>query len=321
MRQSAHEEGVREERIQELERRWRAVAELLPGCKPYENRRPCRIKTAEDGLSFVEVLEGRFPGKLSREEWLAVFDEGLMLSRQGEVIRDAFLRVEAGSQYVRLLPGWVEPPVATDLRVIAEDEVLLIVDKPAPLSMHEGGRFHKNTLKAFMAEAWPELEANYTHRLDADTSGVLVCVKGRTYRNSLQKQFEEGAVKKRYLARVQGWPEWEEKLVTHPVSAEGREWGRMVEAETRLRVRSREEDGTTVIEVEPLTGRTHQIRVHLWQEGYPILNDRLYLPGGKRGVVEVADPGAQGLALRSWKISFDHPASGERVEYECEARI
>lgn len=310
-----------EERREELERRWALVAEALPGCVPYENQRPCRIKEAENGLTFLEVLERRFPGKLAREEWLKVFDEGLIRGINGEVIHKAYLIVEMGSQYVRLLPGWVEPPVATDLRVIDEDEVLLIVDKPAPLSMHEGGRFHKNTLKHFMAEAWPELQANYTHRLDADTSGLLVCVKGKRFRNALQSQFESGTVAKVYLARVQGWPEWEEKLVTHEVSAEGREWGKMVPAETRFRVRSRDADGTAVVEAEPLTGRTHQIRVHLWLEGFPIVGDRLYLPDGERGVVEVAPPGAPLLGLRSWKISFDHPATGERVAFQCEDRL
>lgn len=317
----AQEEGVTEERKDELEQRWALVASALPGCVPYVNKRPCRIKEAEDGLTFLEVLERRFPGKLKREEWGSVFDEGLIRNNKGEIIYQSDLKVEMGSQYVRLLPGWVEPPVATDLRVVYEDEVLLIVDKPAPLSMHEGGRFHKNTLKYFMEKAWPELQANYTHRLDADTSGLLVCVKGKRFRNALQSQFESGTVAKVYLSRVQGWPEWEEKLVTRAVSAEGREWGKMVPAETRFRVRSRDADGSAVVEAEPVTGRTHQIRVHLWLEGFPIVGDRLYLPDGERGVVEVAPPGAPLLRLRSWKISFDHPASGERVHFCCEERI
>ncbi|MGJ8726746.1 MAG: RluA family pseudouridine synthase [Roseibacillus sp.] len=286
------------------------------------NRRPCRIKAAEDGLTFIEVLAGRFPGKLSDEEWRKVFRDGLIVSNgTGEVIDDPELQVVTGHQYVRLLPEWVEPPVGTDLKVIYEDEVLLIIDKPAPLPMHEGGRFCKNTLMWLMNTAWPELDVRYAHRLDAETSGALVCVKGRKYRSAIQTSFEQGDVSKVYLARVQGYPRWEEKLIENTVPAEGRVWGKPLEAQTEMKVMERLDDGTTLIEARPLTGRTHQIRVHLWQEGLPIIGDRLYLAEGKLGKAEIAGLGAEPLALRSWKISFPHPMTGEMVSFEAEGRL
>ena len=314
--------SLEKERKLELEERWQAVCDPLPGCIPYLNRRPCRIKAHEGGLRFIEMLENRFPGKLSEEEWRQVFVRKEVVKKStGEAVLDPDLRVVTGHQYVRLLPDWTEPAVGTDLRVIAEDEVLLVVDKPAPLPMHEGGRFYKNTLMYLMGQAWPELEARYTHRLDAETSGVLVCVKGNRCRSVVQKSFEAGLVSKWYLARVKGHPDWEEKRVERTVPAEGRRWGKPLEACTDLRVLERALDGSSLVEARPLTGRTHQIRVHLWQEGYPLVGDRLYLEDGQLGEVEIAGLGAQDLALRSWRIEFPHPSSGQLVQFEGERRL
>ena len=309
-------------RNEELESRWRACCEPLPGGIPYLNRRPCRIKAAEGGKSFITVLAERFPGKLSDEEWRAVFRDGLIVSKAtGETINDPEVKVVTGHQYERLLPDWVEPAVATDLKVIYEDEVLLLIDKPAPLPMHEGGRFCKNTLMWLMGKAWPELDVRYGHRLDAETSGVLVCVKGREHRSSMQTLFEQGDVSKNYLARVHGHPEWDALLVDRAVPAEGRVWGKPLEARTELTVMERSEDGSALVEARPLTGRTHQIRVHLWQEGFPILGDRLYLADGHLGQPEIAGLEAQPLALRSWKIAFPHPATGKQISFEVERRL
>lgn len=314
--------GVESIRKEELEARWQACCDPLQGCIPYVNRRPCRIKASEGGRAFIEVLAGRFPGKLSQEEWRQVFREGLIVEKAtGEPVTEPNLRVITGHQYERLLPDWVEPEVATDLKVIHEDEVLLIIDKPAPLPMHEGGRFCKNTLMWLMSQAWPELDVRYAHRLDAETSGALVCVKGRNYRSAVQLSFEQGDVSKSYLARVQGWPDWEEKLVENTVPAEGRAWGKPLEAATEMKILERSANGTALVEACPLTGRTHQIRVHLWQEGFPIVGDRLYLPEEKLGVAEIAGMGAEPLALRSWKIAFPHPITGELVHFEAEGRL
>ncbi|MDP0490761.1 MAG: RluA family pseudouridine synthase [Verrucomicrobiota bacterium JB023] len=312
-----------EARRKELEERWRVVAESQPGCVPYLNRRPCRIRQHEDGLTVAEMLEGRFPGKLGLDGWREVIAKGEILTADNEVVHDPGMRVKAGDRLIRCLPEWVEPRVATDLRIVYEDDILLVVDKPAPLPMHEGGRFYKNTIAWMMREAWPEMGVQHGHRLDAETSGVLICVKTKAtvpgawkdWNNSVQGQFERGEVEKEYLALVHGSPEWEKKLIEHPVRQTGRDWGKPQESQTIGEVLERRGDGTTLMRMRPLTGRTHQIRVHLWEEGHSIVGDRLYLPDHEKGGFTIASPGEDGLCLRAWKLRMKHPLSGEAIEF------
>jgi len=192
---------------------------------------------------------------LSVAEWEKVFEQGQLVREDDQVpVNDPYVRVTAGHRYQRLLPDWVEPDTASDLQVVAEDDTLLILDKPGPLPMHEGGRFFKNTLKWLMAQAWPEMNVRYAHRLDAETQGLLVCVKGRA-----------------------------------------------------------------LVEARPKTGRTHQIRVHLWQEGHAIVGDRRYLPEHQVGEKEIGVKGDEPLCLLSAKVTFRHPSTQEELTF-CSER-
>lgn len=312
---------VTKARKNELEERWHLVADRLPGCRPYTNQRPCRIKAHEDGLTFVEMLELRFANRLTRQEWLAVFRDELILDCHEEVMTNPDHRVRAGEVFYRLLLDWIEPAMATDLEVIYEDEVLFVIDKPAPLPMHQGGRFFKNTLKSFMADAWPELDVRYTHRLDAETSGTLLCVKGEHYHHQVHGQFERGEIKKNYLARVQGHPAWEQQTIEIAIPRDGRPTGKILPARTEVTVRRRDEDGTALLEVEPVTGRTHQIRNHLWQVGFPIVGDGLYLVDGKKGKLAIGDRHSPPLKLRSWSLTCRHPVTEEALTFQCRERF
>jgi len=305
-----------QERKADLERRWQEAVTPLPGSVPYENRRPFRIRQREEGLSLLEIFLSRFPKGVREEYWLEVFDKGDLRDLENRVVSDPHLKPQAGVQFVRLMRDWVEPEVATDLKVVWEDEALLVIDKPAPLGMHEGGRFYKNTLSWMMAKAWPELDARYGHRLDSETSGVLLCTKCEEARRRLQRSFEAREVEKEYCAIVHGSPSWEQKLIENEVPTGGREDGALQSAQTEVKVLERRDDGTSVLSCRPLTGRTHQIRVHLWQEGLPIQGDGWYLPGGIRGEGLVFKLGESGLRLRSWKVGLKHPFSGEVVDFE-----
>ena len=123
---------------------------------------------------------------------------------------------------------------------------------------------------------------------------------------------------------VLGLPENDEFTLNDKISAEAGKLGAReideesgLESVTEFRVLGRnEDDGTSLLEVKPLTGRTNQIRIHLWQAGYPIVGDPLYLQGGARGECQTMAVGDPPMCLHAWKLSFNHPHSRERVHYE-----
>jgi 23S rRNA-/tRNA-specific pseudouridylate synthase len=160
--------------------------------------------------------------------------------------------------------------------------------------------------------------------LDANTSGLVVCARTRHFAKLLQPQFTRGEVEKAYLARVHGHPVEDAFTIDAPISEEATRLGaREIEddglaALTVFRVLRRDADGTSLLEARPLTGRTNQIRIHLWHAGFPITGDPVYLPEGRRGEVQTLAVGDPPMALHAWKLSFRHPRSGDRVAFEAE---
>jgi 23S rRNA-/tRNA-specific pseudouridylate synthase len=138
----------------------------------------------------------------------------------------------------------------------------------------------------------------------------------------LQRQFLEGKVDKIYRVRVLGHPEWDEKICVSSISPEPvGPGGRIVDEEdglaarTDFSVKERCADGTAWLEAKLGSGRTNQIRVHLWELGFPVVGDPCYLPGGKMGDKQTIDVGDAPMELEAWKLGFTHPVSGERMEF------
>jgi 23S rRNA pseudouridine1911/1915/1917 synthase len=166
-----------------------------------------------------------------------------------------------------------------------------------------------------LAPAGGPMRPGIVHRLDAGTSGLVVVAKTDQAYASLRALFRRHAVERRYLALVRGVATNDAFAVDAPL---GRRAARIVidategrRAETRFEVRERL-DTTTFLEAAPLTGRTHQIRVHLASVGHPIVGDRTYGGGGD-------DARRLGLGrpfLHAWRLSFEHPVTGERIERE-----
>jgi UPF0176 protein len=301
------------ERIAARHEALKRVTSPLPGSIPYENRRPLRIPGEHDGKAILEVLHSLFSH--SDFAWEELMANGGVLDPRGRPASPDQV-VRAGEEWIRVFPGTVEPDVNAAIEVLYEDEAILVLNKPAPLPIHSSGRFHRNTLTHFLHEAWHPEKPRPAHRLDANTSGIVVCARTRHFSKLLQPQFSRGEVEKVYLARVHGHPAEDEFTVDAAISDEACGLGaREIEAEgleskTVFRVIRRNEDGTALLEVRPLTGRTHQIRIHLWHAGYPIVGDPVYLPEGKRGdtqTLSVEDPPMQ---LHAWRIAFSHPLSG-----------
>jgi len=198
-----------------------------------------------------------------------------------------------------------------------------VIDKCAPLPVHPSGRFNRNTLEGILEVAYfPEM-LRPAHRLDANTTGLVVFARKQVYAKVLQSQFTAGTVKKTYLATVHGHPSWDSIDCDLAISKEPIHGGsRLIDphgqaALTRFRVRERLPDGRAMIEAMPETGRTHQIRLHLAALGFPIENDPLYLSGG--GAREQPDLELQtkAMGLHSWQLEFIHPITRFPVHFEA----
>ncbi len=298
------------------------VTTPLPGSIPYDNYRPLRITEAYDGATLIEALCGMF-SHISRERWETVCASGRMLNDYKRAL-SASETVRAGAKLIQLVPGTVEPEVNTDIRILHEDEAVIVLYKPAPLPIHPSGRFNRNTLKYLLAQVYHPQRPQPAHRLDANTAGLVVATRNRHFASLVQTQFANGEVKKTYLVRVIGLPSEDSFTCTAAIGSEpGVAGSRKVDEEegkaarTDFKVLRRLADNTTILEANPLTGRTHQIRIHLWQMGLPVCGDPVYLPDKQVGELQTLSVEEAPLCLFAWRLSFNHPVTGQRMNFEA----
>jgi UPF0176 protein len=295
----------------------------LPGSIPLENRRPVNISAAHDRSTLLKALIAMFP-QVAPAEWEARCDAGRFMNYGGTVRGKGHI-VRSGERVVQVFPPDVEPAVSAVIRVIYEDEALLVIHKPAPLPMHASGRFHRNTLQHILNEVYAPKYPRPVHRLDANTTGLVVFARTRHFCRLLQQQFLDGSVDKRYLVKTLGHPSEQTFFSTAAISSEPDVLGTRVIDEmdglasrTDFQVLDRHADGTALLEAKLDTGRTNQIRLHLWQLGWPVVGDPAYLPGREIGHTQTLDPSSPPLQLHAWKLAFRHPLSGEKMTFETE---
>ncbi len=263
---------------------------------------------------------------LSRTAVQRLITEGA-ITANGQIVQasdrvqsgDNILVVLAPPQAVSLLPE------AIPLDILFEDAHIVIVNKPAGMAVHPGaGRTSGTLVNAILAHCSDlagvggELRPGIVHRLDLDTSGVLVVAKHDRALRHLQRQFKSRTVEKHYTALVMGGIPQSEGLIEAPIARDKRHRKRMAVrgggkmARTRWRVSGHYQDDAmrvyTLVDVHLLTGRTHQIRVHFSWMGYPIVGDSVY--GPSRGTALVA---RQFLHARTLEI--DHPITEERLTF------
>jgi len=176
-----------------------------------------------------------------------------------------------------------EPPVTSlPIKIIFENDEMIVLDKPSSLAVHPSGRFRHNTVLFILEKEFDKKNLHLIHRIDRLTSGILILGKDTNSANKLSKFVREGNVKKTYLAQVKGQFPEEEQDVNQPLDSD-RESGIIEVNENGKQSRTlfkrlsyNPTKNTSIVKCKPLTGRTHQIRVHLKWLGYPIINDPLY---------------------------------------------
>ena len=302
----------------------RRATDPLPGSEPYDNYRPINVPAQCDGATLAEALAS-VVRHIPADEWAAECARGLVVDANLEPA-PATRIVRAGERFRHKFPDIVEPAVNGRIEILHEDEAIIVVNKPAPLPMHAGGRFNRNTLQFILNQVYHPEKPKQAHRLDANTTGVVLLTRTRRFAALLQPQFVRGEVEKVYLVRVQGQPATDVFACDAPISAEPGEVGtRSVDMEaglpsrTEFRVLRRHADGTALLEARPLTGRTNQIRVHLWHLGFPVCGDAVYLPGQALGTTQTLSVEAAPLCLHSWRVAFVHPLTGVRAEFRAPA--
>ncbi len=298
-----------------------------------------RITSSEAGRSLVDFLCSRFKYH-DRDRWIEIIREGSVTVNGAASGPDYPLKKNDMVSYTVVLR---EPPVDAAIAILHEEEAFLVAGKTGNLPSHADGNFIKNTfiyiLRRRMAEAGHRGPVKLVHRLDRETSGIMVVGKTDDAHRNLVKQFEEGTVEKEYLAVARG-----------PVAGESFEVGGAIAPDegssisirkkvvpegspgsrpafTRFEVIGRYA-GATLLRCVPATGRTNQIRVHLDHAGHPLVGDKLY---GRTDAqfLEFVRRARQGLfeplpwmeaprhLLHAAGLSFDHPVTKKRVSFEC----
>ncbi|WP_438863176.1 23S rRNA pseudouridine(955/2504/2580) synthase RluC [Neptunicella sp.] len=205
-------------------------------------------------------------------------------------------------------------------QIIYEDDVLIVVNKPSGMAVHGGSGLSFGLIEALRALRPDQRFLELVHRLDRDTSGILLVAKKRSALKSLHEQLRDKTVDKRYQALVNGhWPENRFK-VKAPLQKNVLQSGeRMVSvhpdgkpSETRFRILQQFEQAT-LVEASPITGRTHQIRVHCQHAGHSIACDDKY--GDKEFDQLMQQQGLKRLFLHAYRIAFVHPKEGTPVRF------
>jgi 23S rRNA pseudouridine1911/1915/1917 synthase len=225
-------------------------------------------------------------------------------------------------------PAPVEPEVPRELPVLHVDPLFYALDKPAGIPMHPTAKWHHSTVTAVLRERFPGEPLQITHRLDLETSGVVLVARTAEAAVALKRAFARRKVHKRYLAIVRGALEGE-GVIDAPLALAGglvrvkmavREEG--LPSRTRFSV-VRGNGEHTLVECWPETGRQHQIRAHLDHIGHPLVGDKLY--PDERVFADFQDHGFAAIAdrvelprqaLHAAELIFAHPASGEEVRVE-----
>jgi 23S rRNA pseudouridine1911/1915/1917 synthase len=287
------------------------------------------------GARLDKALAGLVP-TLSRERVKSLILEGHIKDRYGKAVLDPARKVQTGQSFILAIPEAIPAEAAAQdipLVIVYEDAALIVVDKPAGLVVHPAaGNLDGTLVNALLHHCSGQLSGiggvarpGIVHRIDKDTSGLLVVAKTDHAHEGLSRQFKDHSILRRYLALVSGQPSpaagtvetWIGRSDHNRKKMAVMREGRGKHAVTHYSMKERLK-GATLIECRLETGRTHQVRVHMAHIGHPLIGDPVY--GRIRGKFNNI-PAKQSLrrqALHAARLGFIHPLTGEKMEFESE---
>jgi 23S rRNA pseudouridine1911/1915/1917 synthase len=290
------------------------------------------------------VLADALPA-LSRSRLKGLINSGGVTRVDGGAptpVKGPSTKVKAGEVYAVVVPP-ARPAVPRaqeiPLSVVYEDTDLIVIDKPVGLVVHPAAGHPDGTLvNALLAHCGASLSGiggvtrpGIVHRLDKDTSGLMVAAKNDAAHNKLARQLETRTLERRYKALVWGWPSPRQGTIEGAIGRNPANRKKMAvvkkggkTALTRYRVLGPAGRKASLIECRLSTGRTHQIRVHMADIGHPVIGDPLYGGGSARRLKGAPEDIRQALApfnhqaLHAYLIGFRHPSSGDLLQFESE---
>ena len=300
-----------------------------------------RAAEADAGKRLDRVLANHLP-ELSRTRLKRLIETGQVI-HEGAVLRDPSLRVRYDQNFVVILPDIedaapVAQPIALDIRF--EDAHLIVIDKPAGMVVHPApGNLDGTLVNALLAHCGASLSGiggvrrpGIVHRLDKDTSGLMVAAKTEAAHHALSRDFAARRIHRAYTAFVWGVPQAPEGEIAGNIGRSGGNRkkmavvgdGRGKPAITRYRVERAFNAHAAQIECRLATGRTHQIRVHFAHLGHPLIGDPVYGSRAGRVVARTGPTGAQiaafpRQAMHARLLGFTHPIENRSLQFESPA--
>ena len=310
---------------------------------PEQNQEHHQVTAGEDdaGERLDRMLAARLEG-LSRSRLKALIEAG-MVSTGGATINEPSSRVKPGQTFAIVIPETIAAHPegqALALEIVYEDRDIIVVDKAAGMVVHPApGNPDKTLVNALIAHCGSSLAGiggvrrpGIVHRLDKDTSGLIVAAKTDAAHQGLVAQFADRSVERAYSALVWGLPNPAKGEISGNIGRNPRNRKKMAvlkrggrPAVTRYQVkRSLAGGAASLIECRLLTGRTHQIRVHLAERGHPVIGDPLYGRQHGRRVAQLPEPGRAAVkamnrqALHARTLGFRHPVTGEHCTFQSD---
>jgi 23S rRNA pseudouridine1911/1915/1917 synthase len=287
------------------------------------------------GFRLDHYLKRKIP-RLSRTKIQRIIRT--QLTGAGGRIMKPHSPVAIGDEFVIRRPARPEPPCPRTFGILYDDDHVMVVDKPAGLPMHASAKFYFNTLTRILSERYPDAGLQICHRIDRETSGIVVVARGKEPAAKLKRAFQKKRVHKRYLAIVHGLPDFgaDRSLVID------RPLGLVADPEALISIRMEVRDDALPAQTEvellesrgdyalvacaPITGRQHQIRAHLAAIGHPIVGDKLYTHGDEAFAAYCDGGMTEELlarfilprqALHAASIRIAHPDTGDELHIEC----